>query len=252
MTQSETAPQVKTATPEVGSGFLAAPADPLRYDGHTYHRYEVVGRLCSLVPAGARVLDVGCGTGSVSRLVAERSKGDFLGIEPNPERAETARQRGLKVLNGYLTPEVFQEHGKFDVVMFADVLEHLPDPAAIIRIAKAGLNPGGCIIASVPNIAHWTVRFGLFFGRFRYEPTGIMDATHLRWFTRRTLKDFIASEGFCCEEALPTAGVTMNVYNHYPCRIFPRRVRNPIIRAFTLMMPKLMACQFVVKAVKSN
>src|SRR6266403_4084354 len=99
--------------------------DPLRYDGHTDAPQEVARMLADLVPIGSRVLDVGCGTGSVSRIIADTRKAKIIGIEPNACRAAAARARGLEVREGLLTPEVLQLLEPFDVIVFADVLEHV-------------------------------------------------------------------------------------------------------------------------------
>lgn len=166
-----------------GAGLTGTGLDPLRYDGQSDHPAEVAGMIHTLMPAGVRVLDVGCGTGSVT-LIANRGRGNTVrAIEPDPDRAATARARGIDVHNGVLDDAYLADRGRFDVVMSSDVLEHLAAPADLLRRFVAAARPGGLVILSVPNVAHWTVRWNLLFGRFDYEPVGIMDATHLRWFT---------------------------------------------------------------------
>jgi len=76
----------------------------------------------------------------------------------------------------------------FDGVVFKDVLEHVADPAALLRDARSLLRPGGRVIASIPNVAHWTVRLRLLFGHFDYTPTGLLDATHLRFFMEASVR----------------------------------------------------------------
>src|SRR5262245_42234591 len=82
-----------------------------------------------------------------------------------------------------VSEEFLREHGRFDTIVLADVIEHLPDPAEMVSLLKQGLVPDGSIVASVPNVAHWFVRIDLLRGSFNYQEMGIMDATHLRWFT---------------------------------------------------------------------
>ena len=140
-----------------------------------------------MIPSGARVLDVGCGTGSVSRLIIDACQCTVFGIEPDADRAAAASANGIEVVGAQLTEELIPQLGLFDVVLFADVLEHLVDPFETLRLAQKFLRVGGAIVASLPNVAHWTVRLNLLRGRFDYQPVGIMDATHLRWFTLRSL-----------------------------------------------------------------
>jgi len=155
------------ATPDASAaGFLDHAPNPLRYDGQPNDPDEVVGVLSSLIPQGSRVLDVGCGTGSVSiQLIANRGL-SLIGVEPDEERAQRARDRGVTVRAARLTPELIAELGSFDVVLFADVLEHLPDPHSLLTLATSALRPGGRVVASVPNVAHWSVRTDLLRGRF--------------------------------------------------------------------------------------
>ncbi len=87
--------------------------------------------ICARIPIGARVLDVGCGTGSISSLIAAECQARVVGIEPDPERAAACRARGLQVVCGYLDDDTAESLGTFDVILFADVLEHVPDPASL-------------------------------------------------------------------------------------------------------------------------
>lgn len=224
--------------------------DPLRYDTIDEHPNEVAGTLRRLMPGRVRVLDVGCGTGSLT-LIVNRDKGnDVIGLEPDPTRADLARSRGLQVHEGELTPSFLETHGPFDVIMFADVLEHLNMPSETLAFAVQGLKPGGQILASVPNVAHWSVRLMLLTGRFDYAESGIMDATHLRWFTARTFVRLMRNAGLKVESMHQTAGTTLPVYCKLPLAVVPRQVRHPSVRALTKLLPKLFGCQHVVAARK--
>src|SRR5258708_34767405 len=111
-----------------------------------------------------------------------------MGIEPDSCRAAAARARGLEVHEQLFTAAILQELKPFDVIVFADVLEHVADSSSFLQLAHRALLPAGRVIASVPNVAHWSVRVDLLRGRFDYQPTGIRDATHLRWFTAETVR----------------------------------------------------------------
>ena len=224
-------------------GILARPPAPGRYDGQTYEADESTGLIGSFIPFGARVLDVGCGTGSVSRLIREHRHATLVGIEPNADRAAICRERGIEVHSGYLTSGLLATLGQFDAIVFADVLEHLSDPSAMLRLIRPALKPGGVVVASVPNIANWTVRARLLFGRFNYSESGIMDATHLRWFTQRTVRELFDRSGFVINSMGGSAGKWMHEY-----RRMPGHMRRQLLPWLTWRFPALFACQLIVRA----
>jgi 2-polyprenyl-3-methyl-5-hydroxy-6-metoxy-1,4-benzoquinol methylase len=152
-----------------------------------------------LVPSGARVLEVGCATGYMSEVLAKRLGCAVTGLELFPEAAAVAREHCQRVLVG--DAETFDFEGalrgeRFDAVLFADVLEHLRDPGAVLRRVRALLVPGGAVVASIPNVAHASVRLALLGGEFRYGETGLLDRTHLRFFTHESIQDLFEGAGF--------------------------------------------------------
>jgi SAM-dependent methyltransferase len=231
------------------NGFLHGEVDPLRYDGQPNDPDEVVGVIIDMIPKGARVLDVGCGTGSVSVQILANGAGSLIGVEPDEARASKARERGVDARTGILTPALIEELGKFDIVLFADVLEHLPDPHAMLELAKTALAPGGQIVASVPNIAHWSVRTELLRGNFDYRKWGIMDATHLRWFTDSTIRLLFESAGMKIERRRVTAGIDLDCYlERLPWTKISRSTRSAFIRRAIRRWPQLFGCQLVVRS----
>ncbi len=220
--------------------------DPFRYDGHLDAPQGVARMLADLVPVGARVLDVGCGTGSVSRIIAGSRNAKIIGIEPNSRRAAAARARGLEVYEERFTPAVLQLLEPFDVILFADVLEHVADPGSFLQFARRGLLPGGRVVASVPNVAHWCVRLDLLRGRFDYQPVGIRDATHLRWFTADTVRSLFETNGLRVISLQHTAGVMSQDYYRRPWRWIPRVVRDVIVRALARRLPLLFGYQHII------
>jgi methionine biosynthesis protein MetW len=224
--------------------------DPLRYDGHVDTPQEVARMLAELVPMGSRVLDVGCGTGSVSRIIADTRGAQIIGIEPDSCRAAAARARGLEVHEQLFTAAILQELKPFDVIVFADVLEHVADPSSFLQLAHRALLPGGRVIASVPNVAHWSVRVDLLRGRFDYQPFGIRDATHLRWFTAESVRELFESNSLRVVSLRHTAGVTLPEYEaRRPWRWIPRQRRNSLIRTLARRLPLLFGCQHIIHAV---
>lgn len=237
-------------TPDTNAnGFLDAPPAPARYDTAGGGPDDVAYKIAARLPKGARVLDVGCGTGVVSELLKKLSGCDITAIEPEPARAAIARSRGLKVIEGYLTENLTAELGRFDAIVFADVLEHLSDPAAMLVCASLFLAPNGFIFASVPNAAHWTLRMDLLRGRFNYEDCGIMDATHLRWFTHASLKSFFERLGFEVLFLDQTRMDYLPAYNRrWPWKWMPGRVKRNILRVLICWFPKVFGCQIIIQA----
>ena len=206
--------------------------------------------LHAMMPSNVRVLDVGCGGGSVTVIVNHQRGNEVVAIEPNPIRADLAVSRGVAVHRGQLDQAFADGNGRFDVVMFADVLEHLPAPVEQLDLAISMLKPGGLVLASSPNVAHWSVRLNLLVGRFDYAPSGIMDATHLRWFTAKTFRALFESRGLEVVEMRQTIGIELPTYSRGACRLIPRRHLRGIVRRLNAAFPLLFGCQHVVKARK--
>ena len=204
--------------------------------------------IASMIPSGARVLDVGCGTGSVSRLIMDACPCTVFGIEPDADRAAAASANRIEIVGAQLTEELIPRLGPFDVVLFADVLEHLVDPFETLRLAQRFLRGGGAVVASLPNVAHWTVRLNLLRGRFDYQPVGIMDATHLRWFTRRSLFRLFTQADYRIVETQASAGTWMQVYQVPPWQWIPRRVLRKVLHGAARTWPTLFGCQYVIRA----
>lgn len=222
--------------------------DPLRYDSLTNYPMEVGALLAEMMPASARVLDVGCGTGSITLRANQGTQNEVVALEPDGVRAAIARSRGIDVHNRFLDESFLTTQDPFDVVMMSDVLEHVATPAQFLQLAISALKPNGLILASVPNVAHWSVRIHLLRGRFDYAPTGIMDATHLRWFTQSSIRSLFEACELRISEIRHTAGVDLPVYVSSTLRRIPRRWRDPGIRFLTRRLPLAFGCQHVVKA----
>ncbi|HYT10193.1 MAG TPA: class I SAM-dependent methyltransferase [Mycobacteriales bacterium] len=155
-------------------------------------------RMVELVGSNKRVLDVGCSTGYLARVLTALGN-TVSGVEYDAAAAKEAEPDLDRLVVGDLEAldlvEAFGE-GAFDVVVFGDVLEHLRDPLPVLRGARPLLSPGGSVVISVPNIAHGDVRLALLKGRFRYTKLGLLDETHTRFFTRENLDSFLHDAGF--------------------------------------------------------
>jgi 2-polyprenyl-3-methyl-5-hydroxy-6-metoxy-1,4-benzoquinol methylase len=157
-------------------------------------------RIVNMVPDGGRVLEVGCGSGTISGYLARAKGCRVLAIEPDAIMADAARRIGIAVVQASIEAQATQAdlalRGPFDAIVFADVLEHLRDPWRVLRAVRGWLAPDGVVLASVPNVAHWSVRLALLAGRWDYTGGYLMDRTHLRWFTRESLHRLFVETGF--------------------------------------------------------
>jgi 2-polyprenyl-3-methyl-5-hydroxy-6-metoxy-1,4-benzoquinol methylase len=162
------------------------------------------------VPCGSRVLDVGCATGYLAAELARRGC-EVVGVEFDPEAAHEARAACASVVVGDLESAATRDAvaaavaGGVDVVLCADVLEHLRDPWGTLAWLRTLLAPGGRAVVSVPNIAHWTARRALLRGRFDYADFGLFDRTHLRFFTRASAAELARRAGFAVTAERPAA-----------------------------------------------
>lgn len=161
------------------------------------HRIEM-----DMIAEGSLVLDVGCHTGILGEALQKIKQAKVIGIDTDIEALNIARGRLQAALLLDLEQDGWAKHLKtegyqhFDMILFGDVLEHTRQPERILLEAKELLNAGGQVILSVPNVAHWRVRFGLLFGRFEYTESGILDRTHLRFFTQRTARALLENSGY--------------------------------------------------------
>lgn len=237
-----------THTREAVAGLSKQDVSSLRYNSRNNNRYESTGLLISFMKKNKKLLDVGCGTGTITSTLRDALSLDVVGVEPHPERAEQARTEGLNVITGVYDQIFAQRNEKFDYILFADVLEHLVDPAEMLREVKNSLAPDGRVLASIPNVAHWSVRAQLLFGNFNYKPTGIMDATHLRWFTRRSVRRLFEAAGYEVEDIRGAAGGWMGVYRYTPFRFLPQDQKSFVLGQLCRIAPALFSVQHVIKA----
>jgi SAM-dependent methyltransferase len=147
---------------------------------------------------GLDVLDVGCGFATTSQHI-EKLGNRVTGVEESREAVTKARTRIGRVVQADLQQfdAVAAELGeaRFDAIVFADVLEHLAWPLGVLRKYLALLKLDGTVIVSLPNVGLWSVRLGMMAGRFEYEDTGVLDRTHLRFFTRTSARRLLDSAG---------------------------------------------------------
>ena len=157
-------------------------------------------QLITLVGLDKTVLDVGCAGGDTARALTARGC-RVSGIDRDPA-AEAARDTLDELVIADLDRTPLTDHFKtesFDAIVFGDVLEHLVDPAAVLRDARTLLRPDGRIVVSIPNVAHGAIRLALLRGRWDYTDKGLLDRTHLRFFTAETVCDLLESADLAVE-----------------------------------------------------
>jgi 2-polyprenyl-3-methyl-5-hydroxy-6-metoxy-1,4-benzoquinol methylase len=146
-----------------------------------------------------RLLDVGSGTGSWAPRLRAAGARELVALDPSEAAIAIAYERYDLAVRGTLEAAGLEELGgeRFDVIIAADVLEHLLDPWAALRTLRSWAAPGGLLAVSVPNLRFYRLTGNLVLrGEFEYEPFGVRDWTHLRWFTRRSLGRALASSGW--------------------------------------------------------
>jgi 2-polyprenyl-3-methyl-5-hydroxy-6-metoxy-1,4-benzoquinol methylase len=198
----------------IGSGPFGHSRASSRYESShvkPWGEYDRNRFLLDWVGAGKRVLEVGCSTGYMSQDLARRGC-CVTGIEVDPVAAERSRAycQAVYVLNLDAPDWIagLPERG-FDVVLLADVLEHLVMPDETLLKLRAVLNSDGILVISLPNVVHWVTRLKILFGQFNYEPWGTLDHTHLRFFTTKTARALIEAAGYRITRFHPAIGGRM-------------------------------------------
>lgn len=168
---------------------------------NSQYRYfeEVHHGLIKEVGTGLKILDVGCGYGQNGEEMIKRGNIVF-GVDILPIAIEKAKSRlTYAAVADFSRPETIPEAIKreqFDLVVFSDILEHVYDPMSLIRNAIPMMKENAILLVSVPNIANWLSRLKLFFGHWEYTVSGVMDRTHIRFFTLKSVKQLIQTAGF--------------------------------------------------------
>jgi SAM-dependent methyltransferase len=183
------------------------PADPETASAGLYHEFidyygEVRSDVLPFIPEGAReVLEIGCGRGATGRLIQERLGCRVTGVELNPVVAGEAARHLHRVLEGDI--ETLEIAGRYDAVVALELVEHLVETERFLARVRQLLAPGGRAIFSIPNVGHYSVVEDLIAGRWDYLPIGLLCYTHFRFFTRRTLSDWLRRSGIESFELVP-------------------------------------------------
>jgi 2-polyprenyl-3-methyl-5-hydroxy-6-metoxy-1,4-benzoquinol methylase len=195
---------------------------------------------------GRRILDVGAADGIVSRRLTERGW-RVTGVEGDAALAQAGARWCERMLTANLNREIPEVAGPFDAILYGDVLEHLVDPLRVLVELDRALVPDGFVVISVPNIAHLYIRLLLLVGRFDYIDRGILDDSHLRFFTQRSLRALLADAGLTVERFTATPAP---LYQILPASWHKRWVTatHAVNAVIARSLPRLLGYQFIVLA----
>lgn len=194
-----------------------------------------------------RILDVGTADGYLGALL-KASGHSVVGVEKDETLAARARAYYERLDICDIEGFDFPYGREFDVILFADVLEHLRDPVGVLNRSMSVLKPAGEVLVSLPNIAHFTVRIALLLGRFNYANRGILDRTHLRFFTLRTARKLLLDCSLRCVSIVSTPAPIQMVlpFTDHRAFAFVHEVHYGFIRIWK----GLLAYQFVLRGVR--
>lgn len=164
--------------------------------------------LLAMMPAVDRVIEVGCSRGALASAYKRRRPDcHYLGIEVDANSATVARSHCDEVIEGdiesLLNDGALAQLHPAQCWVFGDTLEHLRDPWQTLRDLQPLLSSDGRICACIPNMQHWSIQVRLNTGKLEYEDSGLLDRTHLRWFTRLTMRQLFEDSGYQIELLSP-------------------------------------------------
>lgn len=195
---------------------------------------------------GRTLLDVGAADGLLSRRFTAQGW-RVTGVECDPIAAQAGAKWCERMVVANLDRDTLQLETLYDAIVYGDVLEHLADPLRVLSDMNRFLAPDGAVVISVPNVAHFVIRLSLLVGKFEYLDRGILDHTHLRFFTERSLRALVNDAGLAVEQFTATPAPLYQV--------LPTRFHRPWLAATHRMnawlahsLPRLLGYQFIVLA----
>jgi 2-polyprenyl-3-methyl-5-hydroxy-6-metoxy-1,4-benzoquinol methylase len=193
----------------------------------------------SRIPRTARrILDVGCGDGTLARAIRADWAPQVSGITHSAEEATRAKDAMERVWLADLDRFDVIDLGQFDCIVCSHVLEHLVNPWGLLRTIRPHLAPGGTLIVALPNLLFWRNRLAMCAGRFRYSDGGLMDRTHCKFFDWQTAAELVSQADFELVER--------SAHGAWPGSHLLGPLRAPLDRFAEDRFPGLFGWQFVV------
>lgn len=225
----------------MGTRYKAVAVDPdLRNNAHSY--------AVTMVGWNKRVLELGAAAGDVTQALRDRGC-DVTAVEFDPDALEDLSQIANQVVIGDLNDAATLEciPGRFDAIVAGDVIEHLLEPQRVVSQLARMLAPGGRLVVSLPHIAHADIRLALLQGRFDYSPLGLLDETHIRFFTLDTIKKLMNNAGLLIVDMrrvrIPQGETEIQ---------YDRQAVDPAVVEEILKDPDALTYQFVFSAVRDD
>lgn len=208
-----------------------------KYDIFDSNVYGAHKKIVDCIGFEKKVLDIGCAEGTISEKLFSH-KCEVLGIELDEKSAQKAKKYCNDVVIGNVELiELNKEYENyFDIILFADVLEHLKEPLEVLRRFKKYLKDDGYMVISLPNIANWRMRFKLLLGNFDYEDCGLLDKTHLRFYNLKGVKKLLSD----ADLEIVNLDVSLKGTKKFPKFSY----------SISLKWPNLLAYQFLITAKK--
>jgi 2-polyprenyl-3-methyl-5-hydroxy-6-metoxy-1,4-benzoquinol methylase len=243
-------PGLTAANAATAGPYTSKEDDPL--SSHSRIAEMLAGALADRVRP--RILDIGCGAGLLPQAARSRAPSlaahaQWVAVDNNPAALAAAAHMGMEThrvdLNVATPPPTV---GAFDAVVFADVLEHVAEPEAVLRRwLPHTCNPETIVLVSLPNVANLAVRLQLLAGRFQYTERGILDRTHLRFFTRRTARALLTDGGLRIVRTRTTpVPLSLILNGRVPSAVID--ALQPAVAGATMLWPTLLGFQFVFEA----
>ncbi len=209
--------------------------------------HSLIAAQLRTLPDQSKVLDVGTASGTLARMCLNKPL-HLFGVEPNAEWARMASPLYERIWVGPIEEIETECLEGYDAVILGDILEHLPAPERILQKLIGHQSPDCVFLISVPNVANLWVRLNLLFGRFDYSDRGILDRTHLHFFTRKSLVVMVENAGLMVLSIQATP-IPLELISTF-FTTTPGRVLHTLLARCTTLFPTLLGYQFIVEARK--
>ncbi len=204
-------------------------------------------------PTLRKIVEIGCSSGALAREYKKVNRAcEYVGVEVSTAYAELARRHCDRVVVANIdaiTDAELDDLAPADCWIFGDVLEHLYDPWSVLTRIGKRMSATDCVIACIPNMQHWSVQATLMAGSVFYQDSGLLDRTHLRWFTRTTIAELFVTSGFGIVYAAP------RIFDNSRGAVFIEAIRTTAAKMgldANLAVQDSLPMQYVVKAVPAG